>query len=243
MKRGLPMQITLTNPTPEMLIAQLVISLALAIVIYIFTGLSLYTIANRRNIENAWLAWVPIGSSWIAGMLADQYMMIARGQTTKYRYFATWFTAGNLALTIVLLLIPFPYMVMNSTIASFFFLASGLSITSAVFLFISLHKIYLSCKGVPCGGIMALSIIFPYVLPFFLFSMRHRDDGLYPGSFCYNPTGAQNGSYGQNQGHGQNQNYEQNPYNNEIPVASNPPYEQKTNTDNSATPTDEPFKE
>ena len=40
---------------------------------YVLTSLSLYTIAKRRLIGNPWLAWIPIGSVWIMGSIADDY--------------------------------------------------------------------------------------------------------------------------------------------------------------------------
>lgn len=40
---------------------------------YVLTSLSIYTIAGNRNIDNAWLAWIPIGNSWIVGSIADEY--------------------------------------------------------------------------------------------------------------------------------------------------------------------------
>lgn len=40
---------------------------------YIFTSLSYYTIAQRRQIKNPWLAWIPVGNYWIIGSIADDY--------------------------------------------------------------------------------------------------------------------------------------------------------------------------
>ena len=49
------------------------ISGALALANYILTSLSLYTVASRRLIKNAWLCWLPIGKEWILGSIADEY--------------------------------------------------------------------------------------------------------------------------------------------------------------------------
>ena len=45
----------------------------LSIAIYIFTALALYTIAKRRFVPHAWLAWVPFLQFWIIGSVADNY--------------------------------------------------------------------------------------------------------------------------------------------------------------------------
>ena len=49
------------------------ILLALAVVMYVFQSLGLYTMAKRRGIKCYGLAWVPIGNLWIMGKLADQF--------------------------------------------------------------------------------------------------------------------------------------------------------------------------
>lgn len=40
---------------------------------YIMRSLALYRIANRRQVPNPWLSWVPIASSWLIGNIADDY--------------------------------------------------------------------------------------------------------------------------------------------------------------------------
>lgn len=40
---------------------------------YIITALSVYTIADKRGISNAWLAWLPIGDAWVMGKIAEEY--------------------------------------------------------------------------------------------------------------------------------------------------------------------------
>ncbi len=46
---------------------------ALSIAQYIITSYSIYTIAKRRLIENAFLAFIPYGNYWILGSIADDY--------------------------------------------------------------------------------------------------------------------------------------------------------------------------
>lgn len=49
------------------------IIMGVGIASYIMNSLSLYTIANRRQIKNPWLAWIPIAALWIQGSIADDY--------------------------------------------------------------------------------------------------------------------------------------------------------------------------
>ena len=59
--------------------------LLLAVVVYVFQSIGLYTIAKRRGIQNPWLAWLPIGSEWIAGSIADQYRYVVKGEVKNKR--------------------------------------------------------------------------------------------------------------------------------------------------------------
>jgi hypothetical protein len=54
-------------------------------VIYIFTALSLYTIARRRGITKAWLAWIPFINVWAIGCISDQYQKAENGKRTRRR--------------------------------------------------------------------------------------------------------------------------------------------------------------
>ena len=40
---------------------------------YIMNSIALQKIASRRLISNAWLAWIPVASSWLIGSIADEY--------------------------------------------------------------------------------------------------------------------------------------------------------------------------
>lgn len=40
---------------------------------YIMNAVALQKIASKRLIQNAWLAWIPIASTWIIGSIADEY--------------------------------------------------------------------------------------------------------------------------------------------------------------------------
>lgn len=40
---------------------------------YIMNAIALYKIADRRQIPNPWMAWLPFTSDWLIGRLADDY--------------------------------------------------------------------------------------------------------------------------------------------------------------------------
>ena len=40
---------------------------------YVLQAIGFYTIAKRRGIRHAWLAWVPVGCVWILGSISDDF--------------------------------------------------------------------------------------------------------------------------------------------------------------------------
>lgn len=52
--------------------AFLILFLIFLILLYVFYSMGLYEMAAKRNIENAWLAWIPIGNYFIMGMIAKE---------------------------------------------------------------------------------------------------------------------------------------------------------------------------
>ena len=51
---------------------------AISITLYVFRALGLYTLAKNININNAWLAWIPVGDAYIMGALARQSPFVSR---------------------------------------------------------------------------------------------------------------------------------------------------------------------
>lgn len=57
----------------------------LAIASYVLMALGLYTVAKRRGIHKAWLAWIPVANVWLLGCISDQYRQVAKGQVKNRR--------------------------------------------------------------------------------------------------------------------------------------------------------------
>ena len=49
------------------------VTLGIAVASYVISSSSLYTIAKRRKISGAGLAWLPIANFWLVGKVADHY--------------------------------------------------------------------------------------------------------------------------------------------------------------------------
>ncbi len=54
-----------------MLLLYLVI-LGIAITDYVLTAYSLHQIGRKKNIQNSWLSWIPVASSWVLGSITNR---------------------------------------------------------------------------------------------------------------------------------------------------------------------------
>lgn len=143
------------------LAAYLVIVLIVGIVCYVFTALSLYQMAKNRNIDNAWLAWIPIANAFIMGKIINE--KVAFGSwTIPYAH-------------IFLPLFPFA----SGLLAMIPFIGWLFPIAYTVYYFGALYRLYRMYKPENAVLFLVLSIIFAITIPFFLFSMRNNQEDEY----------------------------------------------------------------
>ena len=167
------------------------ICIAWAVMAYILQASGLYTIAKRRGIHHAWLAWIPVASDWVLGSISDQYQYVAKKHNTNRRTIL-------LVLEIVMgvlyglccYVVPAFTAAMETTGAAIGAAAGifvlgwlavvGISIAYAVFYFIALYDLYAACD--PSNAVVKLvfTIFFSCTLPFFVFFSRKKDLGMPP---------------------------------------------------------------
>lgn len=175
------------------LVIVLLLALVIGIVMYIFQSIGLYTVAKRRGIHHAWLAWIPVGYQWILGSLSDQYQYVAKGKVRNIRKVLLGLSIANVGISFFSgLLDGFSAFTavtgaaMDTAAVSAMFsvlisLASfAVSIVLVVFMYIALYNFYESCN--PSNGAMflVLSILFSVTQPFFMFACRNKDEGMPP---------------------------------------------------------------
>ena len=179
------------------------LSLAVCVTLYIFQALGLYTIAMRRGIKNPWLAWLPITNMWVLGSISDQYRYVFHGQIRNRRkvlivlsiilavmavvLFVSWIAvAVNLILQIPEIMTMTPQKVMGSFSASLLGVAGigiamwALAVVAVVFRYVCVFDLYASCSPNNKVLFLILSILFPVILPVFLFACRNQDQGMPP---------------------------------------------------------------
>lgn len=176
------------------------ISTMVAVVSYVFTALALYTIAQRREIKKAWLAWVPVLNVWILGSISDQYRYVVKNEIRSKRkvlltvsilqFLATATAVINLiAVSFMAIYNYAPGRGMTELIGQllssllFFIPAAILAILSLVFRIMALYDLYTSCD--PANNILYLVLslipgINSITQPLFLFLCRNLDGGMPP---------------------------------------------------------------
>ena len=170
---------------------------------YVLTALALYSLAKRRGISHAWLAWVPILNCWLIGSLSDQYRYLVRGEIRSKRKSLLVLNILNGVLITVLVILAIVLAVMASTMGlrSFYtpwqepagqivgvtiaivcvaLVIPGVAIACAVIRFMALGDIFRSMDPENGTLFLVLSIFFPVTEPFFLFFNRNKDLGMPP---------------------------------------------------------------
>lgn len=172
-------------------------SLLMTVATYVLTAMALYTIAQRREIEKPWLAWIPVANSWIVGSLSDQYQYVVKGHNKSKRKIL-------LILNILLVVLGTTMAVLGVATGVSFLLADShgrmlsnimgpvvallglcvpvlaISIASAVIHYMALYDIYRSMDPDNSVLFLVLSIFVGITEPFFLFFNRSKDSGMPP---------------------------------------------------------------
>ena len=173
----------------------------LAIASYVLSSMALYTMAERRGIQKAWLSWVPLLNVWIIGSLSDQYRYVVKGQYKSKRKVLLLISLLNLLMGLIMMAVCIYVTVdvVGSAIygASNMSLArmamgpmfgiiglavsmAGLSVALAVIRYIALYDIFKSVDPSNAILFLILSILFRVTEPFFLFFSRNKDEGMPP---------------------------------------------------------------
>ncbi|WP_303869496.1 DUF4190 domain-containing protein [Acetobacterium wieringae] len=143
----------------------LVVSLVIGLICYVFNSLGLYTMAKNRNLDNPWLAWIPLASSYLMGELINDDVSIS---TWHIPYAKLFLPLMGLALTVVMTILGFiPYLgafmgIILSLALSFYYYAAQFWLYS---IYDKDHRVLY----------LVLSIILPFLGPIFVFVIRNRD--------------------------------------------------------------------
>ncbi|WP_296556960.1 DUF4190 domain-containing protein [uncultured Acetobacterium sp.] len=143
----------------------LAISLVIGLICYIFNSLGLYTMAKNRNIDNPWLAWIPLANRYLMGELINDDVSIS---SWHIPYAKLFLPLMGLALTAVMVILGFiPYLGA--------FIGILLSLALSVYYYAAQFWLYSIYDKDHRVLYLVLSIIFPFLGPIFVFIIRNRD--------------------------------------------------------------------
>ena len=198
-----PQQLQLLLSESMIVLLLSAISSLLSVGIYVVTSLSLHAMAKGRFIEKAWLAWIPVGNLWILGSIADHYQLCARGRVKSRRKVLMGIYIVMAAILVGMIVVCFQMVkdlrgvvdlysgrvigdwwgaIGNELIwlAVLYLLVICAAIVQLVFAYICYYDLFRSCDPKNAVIYLVLSIVFPVILPVFLFACRHKQLGLTP---------------------------------------------------------------
>ncbi len=173
----------------------------ISIASYVLQSLSLYTIAKRRCIKKPWLAWLPVGYSWILGSIADQYRYVTKGQVTARRKALLVLEILSVVLTVAFFALLFdmigdilafgayalyPDALIGDLLGTFFgawlciMVANGLKIAILVISYVAEYDLYRSCEPKNAVLYLVLGIVIFITRPIFMIISSRKDNGMPP---------------------------------------------------------------
>ena len=160
------------------------------VVTYILQSKAMYAIAQRRGIENPWMAWVPFCNSWMLGAISDQYQQAVWGDVKNRRKsLLIW----HIVYTVVISIYMNGYMIfmfaaeegdeeLAMVLALLFVMVALAMIAVSVIYMIQYYKalfdLFRSSDPGRSMMYLMLSIFVQFPLPFFMYSCRNKDDGM-----------------------------------------------------------------
>ena len=174
----------------------MLISSIYSLVVYILHSVGVYSIAKRRGIHHPWLAWIPIAKVWTLGSISDQYQYLAKKKVTNRRKvllgltIATEVIAWGVIVIAVKVIVDAVALIGAGSAITTQILSSVMlmyvvywvmlivAIVMTVFIHIADYDLFVSSRPANAVLFLVLSIIFSFLMPYFVFACRKRDDGM-----------------------------------------------------------------
>ena len=178
-----------------------IVMYALGIVCYFLRAIGMYSIAKRRGIANAWLAWIPVAWVWVLGSISDQFRYVTKAQVKRKRVTLLVLNIINAIGCIALLAIVgvqiadlislsmadiseevflVEMMSMLFQMLGMSLVLMGVALAQAIVLYIAMYDLFLSVNPSNAVLFLVLSIFISYTNAFFIFFNRRKDTGMPP---------------------------------------------------------------
>lgn len=166
------------------------IILGFTVICYVLMGKSLSAIARRRGLEKPWLAWVPVGSSWLLGCISDHYRFTVHGLESNRRgkllRLGIMQVAGCFVCILICALVTVTAITggASETVISILllYLVLLLVLVMTVIYSVNCYKawfdLFRSCDPDKSLVYLLVSIFVGFPQPFFVYACRNKDLGM-----------------------------------------------------------------
>lgn len=127
----------------------------ITVVLYVLKSLGLYKLAVSRNVENPWLAWIPIADLYILGKLIIELKI------------------GSWNVPSIELVLPIASII-TIILASVPVIGILVDIAYFILFLFALYKLYVIFNSESAVVWVILSIIFSFLIPIFIFILGNR---------------------------------------------------------------------
>ncbi len=160
----------------------LFVVLAISVTIYALYSIGLYKMAKKLSLPSPWMAFVPIASSYLLGLMAETPSFGKK--TLKYSYILLILQAVNFVVSILYSLLTSLYMFHNfgGILILVYLIYFGTIIATNVFNYIALYRLFNIFSPQNAVNFTVLSILFSISTPFIVFSIRNNEPKI-----CYGP--------------------------------------------------------
>ena len=168
------------------------IMLGVSVLMYVLQSLALYRLAKNRGIANYGLAWVPVGSSWLLGKLADDVNICRRNKKTHFArnllilnlvyigsFFVLYIGAIAVGISIGLQEATHGYSAAMAPgaiilIVLLYLALVGVMIAMMVLTYMALYRVYYGYAEENAVLYLVLSIFISFTQPIIMFIIRNR---------------------------------------------------------------------
>ena len=175
----------------------LLFSSGIGLVTYIFKSIGLYKMAKNLNLSNAWMAWVPILSTYTFGKIGSKYVKNDGKPSAK---FGGWLLGLEISMVVLAIgmcaviigMIPNLIMLAESdfiapstelvgnfaAVFGFWFILVVIGIAYSVVYYVALWRVFAIFDNSTATVFLIVSILFSIATPFLIFAIRNNRPAL-----------------------------------------------------------------
>lgn len=169
----------------------------ICVALFILRGFGIFNISKRMELKNPWICFIPVADTYALGRIAEKYQRADQKKPTNFKMLLPIMNTIGYVLAVIFISLLFSAIssVLDSaklaieadkamTMADFkvlipVFIVYLFALTSFIVFkalyFISLWRVYAIFNKAMATRYIILSVLFSFLIPFFLFTLRNDD--------------------------------------------------------------------